>query len=125
MNNVKVLQTWFMLKITYALVPIVIGLDKCFTWWLVDWAKYTSPMVLEYLPLTGLHFVILTGVIEIFAGLLVWFYPRVGAYVIVLWMLLVIADLASMNAFYDIIARDAVIAVGALALAWLSEAKKA
>lgn len=124
MNNLKVYQSWLLLKITYTLVPIVIGLDKCFTWFLVDWNQYTSPLVLEYLPLSAMHFVVLTGIIEIFAGLLVWFRPRLGAYVIVLWMLLVIADLASMNKFYDIIARDAVIGIGALVLAWLSEAQE-
>lgn len=112
-----------MLKITYTLVPIIIGLDKLFRWWLVNWAEYTSPFVLDYLPLTLTQFVVVTGMIEIIAGVIVWFYPRFGAYVIVAWMVLVIVNLASMNRFYDIIARDLVIAIGALALAWLTEAQ--
>lgn len=125
MNNAKVNQAWWLLRLTYTLVPIVIGLDKCFTWLLVNWNQYTSPLVAEYLPaMLAAHFILITGIIEIVAGLLVWFYPRFGAYIIVLWMGLVIADLATLHTFYDIIARDAVIAIGALALAWLSEARQ-
>ncbi len=125
MNAVKVFHTWLLLKITYALVPILVGLDKCFTGLIVDWSKYVSPFVMEYIPLTMQQFLILVGIIEIAAGVLVWFYPRLGAYVVVFWMVLIILDLASMNAFYDIIARDVVIAIGALALAWLTEAVEA
>lgn len=119
-------RTQLMLKITYTLVPIVIGLDKLFTWFLVDWLKYTSPVITAMLPasLGVMGFIKLTAIIEIAAGLLVWFYPRCGAYLVAVWMGLVIIDLASMNMFYDIIARDAVIAIGALALAWLTEAQQ-
>lgn len=125
MNNVKIFHTWFMLRITYALVPILLGLDKCFTGWIVDWSKYVSPVIMAYLPLTVGQLLLLVGIIEIVAGVVVWFYPRLGAYIVVAWMALIILDLASMNAFYDIIARDAVIAIGALALAWLTEGLQA
>ncbi|MCL5874936.1 MAG: hypothetical protein M1114_00485 [Candidatus Dependentiae bacterium] len=122
MNIASVNRAQMLLKLTYALVPIIIGLDKIFTWMLVDWAKYSSPVIIGLLPIsmTTLHFVMLTGIIEVIAGIFVWFYPRLGAYTIVAWMALVIVNLATMNQFYDIIARDGVIAVGALALAWLS-----
>ena len=122
MNIASVNRAQMLLKLTYALVPIIIGLDKIFTWMLVDWAKYSSPAIIGLLPvsMTTLYFVMLTGIIEVIAGIFVWFYPRLGAYTIVAWMALVIVNLATMNQFYDIIARDGVIAVGALALAWLS-----
>ncbi|MCL5875938.1 MAG: hypothetical protein M1114_05700 [Candidatus Dependentiae bacterium] len=122
MNIASVNRAQMLLKITYALVPIIIGFDKIFAWMLVDWAKYSSPVIIGLLPIsmTTLHFVMLTGIIEVIAGIFVWFYPRLGAYIIVAWMALVIVNLATMNQFYDIIARDGVIAVGALALAWLS-----
>lgn len=125
MNIAKVSQTWFMLRITYALVPIFVGLDKCFTGLIVDWSKYVSPVVMAYLPLTIGQLLLLIGVIEIVAGVVVWFYPRIGAYIVVAWMALIILNLASMNAFYDIIARDVIIAIGALALAWLTEGLQA
>jgi hypothetical protein len=124
MNIIKVSQTWFMLKLTYTLVPIIIGLDK-FTNMVTDWPKYVSPIVMEYLPLTMAQLLMAVGIIEIVAGVIVWFYPRLGGYIIVAWLGVIILNLASMNMYYDIIARDVVIAIGALALAWLSEAKKA
>ncbi len=122
MNNAKVLHTWVLLKSTYTLVPILLGLDKCFTGLIVNWAKYVSPFIAQYIPMGMSQFLMVVGIIEIVAGLLVWFYPRFGAYLIVAWMGLIIFDLATMNAMYDIIARDIVIAIGALALAWLSDA---
>lgn len=124
MNNAKVFQTWFMLKLTYALAPIALGLDKCFFGLIVDWSKYVSPTVVQNLPMAMdiSQFVMAVGIIEILAGIIVWFYPRFGAYLVIGWLLAIIINLATMNAMYDIIARDAVIAIGALALAWLTEA---
>jgi hypothetical protein len=122
MNNAKVFKTWLMLKITYSLVPILLGLDKCFTSWIVDWSKYVSPEVMAYSPFSLAHFLTLVGVIEIVAGIIVWFYPRFGAYLVIAWLGLIIINLATLPGMYDIIARDAVIALGALALAWLTEA---
>jgi hypothetical protein len=125
MNNAKVLHTWLLLKSTYALVPVLLGLDKCFTGMIVNWTKYVSPFVAENMMVPMPQFLVIVGIIEIIAGFVVWFYPRLGAYVIVAWMGLIILNLASMNTYYDIIARDLVIAIGALALAWLSEAVEA
>lgn len=125
MNNAKVLRTQSMLRFVYAAVPLLVGLDKVFTGLIVDWSKYVSPLVLEYIALPIAHLLILVGVIEIAAGLIVWFFPRFGGYLVAAWMTVIIVNLISMNAFYDIIARDVVIAVGALALAWLTSALQA
>jgi hypothetical protein len=126
MNNAKVMHTWLLLKSTYALVPVLLGLDKCFLGMIVNWAKYVSPLIAENMQLLALpQFLMIVGIIEIIAGIAVWFYPRLGAYVIIAWMGLIILNLATMNTYYDIIARDIVIAIGALALAWLSEAIEA
>lgn len=122
MNNAKVLHTWLLLKVTYAIAPILLGLDKIFTGLIVNWAQYVSPFISLYMPLDMPQFLMAVGIIEIVAGFVVWFYPRFGAYVVVAWLGLIILNLASMNAFYDIIARDIVIAIGALSLAWLSDA---
>lgn len=122
MNIISANRAQMLLKITYTLVPIALGLDKLFKWMIVDWGKYASPVIMNLLPIsmTVVHFVMLTGIIEIFAGILVWFYPRLGAYTVAAWMGLIIINLATMNQFYDIIARDAVIGIGAIALGLLS-----
>lgn len=123
-NTNKVEQTWLMLKIVYAAVPIILGLDKLFGWWIVDWAKYASPVITNLLPLNVYQFVLVLGVIEIIAGIIVWFYPRFGGYLVAVWMILIAINLLTMSGLYDVAARDVVIAVGALALAWLSEARE-
>ncbi len=122
MNIVSVNRAQMLLKVTYTLVPIVLGLDKLFKWMIVDWAKYASPVIMNLLPIsmTVVHFVMLTGIIEIVAGILVWVYPRLGAYTVAAWMGLIVINLATMNQFYDIMARDVVIGIGAIALGLLS-----
>jgi hypothetical protein len=123
-NATKVHRTWLLLKITYTLVPIIIGLDKCLLGWkLVNWAQYVSPVILNLIPFTTVGNVVLgSGIIEIVAGLIVWFYPRFGGYLVAAWLLLIVINLVSMSMFYDIAARDVTIAIGSLALAWLTEA---
>lgn len=123
-HDAKVHQAWLLLKITYSLVPIVLGLDKLFAMgWIVNWAKYLSPVVSDALPVTVARILLLIGAIEIITGFFVWFYPRLGGYVVAAWLGLIIVDLASMGGYYDIIARDIVIAIGAIALSWLTESK--
>ena len=122
MNNELVMQTWLLLKVTYTVVPVLLGLDKCFMGMIVNWAQYVSPMIKQNVPASLPIFITSVGIIEIIAGLIVWFSPVFGAYLIIAWIGLIIVNLISMNLFYDIIARDIVIAVGALALAWLTHA---
>jgi hypothetical protein len=62
------------------------------------------------------------GVIEIAAGLMVLSnYVRWGAYVVSLWLVAVAVNLLSTGQYFDIAVRDTVMAVGAFALAKLTE----
>jgi hypothetical protein len=63
---------------------------------------------------------LLVGAIEIVAGILVFFRPQVGAYVVVLWLWGIIVNLLLIPGFYDIAVRDFGLSLGALALARLS-----
>lgn len=123
-NNRTVHYTWLLLKLTYVTALLVVGIDKLKLWWLSDWSQYVSPAILPYLPVTLAQFVLLVGIIEIMAAIFVWVHPRLGGYVSALWLLAIIVNLATMHRFLDIIVRDAIIAVGALALAWLTAAQK-
>jgi hypothetical protein len=60
------------------------------------------------------------GVIEIAAGLLVLARPRIGAYVVALWLWGIIVNLMLIPGFFDIALRDFGLSLGALALARLS-----
>ncbi len=60
------------------------------------------------------------GVIEIIAGLLVAFKPRIGAYVVAFWLWGITIDLLLIPNFFDVALRDFGLSLGALALARLS-----
>jgi hypothetical protein len=62
----------------------------------------------------------LVGVIEIIAGLGVLFKPRIFAYVVAAWLLLIIANLLMIPGYFDVALRDLGLALGALALGRLS-----
>jgi uncharacterized membrane protein YphA (DoxX/SURF4 family) len=112
-------QTYWVLKMTYGLVPIVAGLDK-FTNLLVDWSRYLSPAMLKALPVGAETFMMLVGVIEIAAGILVLSkFTRWGAWVVSAWLVCIALNLI-FGGYYDIAVRDVSMAVGAFGLAQLA-----
>jgi uncharacterized membrane protein HdeD (DUF308 family) len=70
--------------------------------------------------LDGHTFMMVVGVIEIVAGLLVAFRPRIGVCTIVPCLCGIIVNLLLIPGFYDIAMRDFGLLLGALALARLS-----
>jgi uncharacterized membrane protein YphA (DoxX/SURF4 family) len=107
------------MRYTYGLVPIIAGLDK-FTNLLVDWKKYLSPAVADMLPFGAGTFMAVVGVIEIVAGVIVLWRPRLGAYIVMAWLIAIAINLL-ISGYYDIAVRDLVMAVGAYSLARLSQ----
>jgi hypothetical protein len=59
-------------------------------------------------------------VIEILAGIGVAFKPRIFAYVVAAWLLLIVANLLMIPSYFDVALRDFGLSLGALALARLS-----
>jgi len=114
-------QSWWALKLAFGVVPIVAGLDKFFNL-LTNWEQYLSPLVSRVVPAsTFMHAV---GVIEIAAGLLVLSkLTRVGAYIVSAWLVGIALNLLTTGKYFDIAARDLVMAVGAYTLARLSEVR--
>ncbi len=116
----KIRPIWLMLKLTYGIVPIIAGADK-FLNLLTNWHIYINPMLFDAIPVSAVHFMYLIGIIEIIAGIVVLSkYTRYGAYIVMLWLMIISLNLISLG-FYDIAVRDVVIAIGALALALLSD----
>jgi hypothetical protein len=109
-----------LLHIGFAALPVIAGIDKFFHW-LVNWDQYLAPLATEILPVSGHTFMLAVGVVEVAAGLLVAFRPRIGAYVVALWLWGIIVNLLLIPGFYDIALRDFGLSIGALALARLSE----
>ena len=112
-------HAYVLLQICFAFLPVVTGLDKFFHL-LVNWDQYLAPLAKQILPVPGHTFMIAVGVIEITAGMLVGFRPRIGAYVVALWLWGIIVNLLLIQDYYDIAVRDFGLSIGALALARLS-----
>lgn len=117
----KLNATWLILKLTYGVVAIIAGADKFFNI-ITRWEQYVGPVVKSLLPTSLLHFMYFVGIVEIIVGIIILSkYTRLGAYLIMAWLLVIVFNLLSMHIFYDICVRDTVMAVGAYALAQLTE----
>lgn len=109
-----------LLKFTFGLVPIVAGLDK-FANILTDWSKYISEGLAELLPFEPALFMMVVGIIEIIAGILVLTKTQVGAYIVAAWLVAIALSLIFSWSFVDVAVRDLVMAIAAFSLAKLSE----
>ena len=107
------------LTLTYGIVPIVAGLDK-FTNLLTNWEAYLTPDLVRMLPVSAHAFMMVVGVIEIVAGALVLLRPRIGAWVVMAWLIAIGLTLLTSGRYLDVAVRDFVMAIGAWALARLS-----
>ncbi len=117
-------SAYWALRIAFGVVPIVAGLDK-FTNLLVDWKIYLSPLAARLLPVAPATFMHVVGVVEVLVGIaVIGAFTRVGAWVAVAWLALIALNLVASGHHLDVAARDAVMAVGAFALARLAEVRE-
>lgn len=112
-------QAFRILHLGFVVAPLIAGLDK-FTNVLVDWQIYLAPIVADMVPAST--FMMFVGVVEIAAGLLVAFKPKIGGYVVAAWLCGIILNLLLAPGYLDIALRDLGLALGALALARLATA---
>ena len=113
-------EAYQILRVGFVVAPIIAGLDK-FLNLLVNWEQYLPPFANKIVGGHGHEFMLVVGVIEIIAGIGVFFKPRVFAYVVTAWLLLIVVNLLMIPGFYDVALRDFGLALGALALARLSQ----
>jgi hypothetical protein len=113
-------QAYQILRVGFTVAPIVAGLDKFFNL-LVNWDQYMPPVVNSLTGGRGHQLMLAVGLIEIVAGLGVWFKPKLFAYVVAAWLLLIITNLLLIPGYYDVALRDFGLALAAVALGRLSE----
>jgi hypothetical protein len=112
-------QAYRILHAGFTVLPIIAGLDK-FLHILVNWDMYLAPFIARLSPISGHSLMMIIGVVEIIAGILVAIKPRIGAYVVAAWLWGIIIDLLLVSGYYDVALRDFGLSLGALALARLS-----
>lgn len=111
----KVDRVTNLLHWTYGLVPIAAGADK-FTNILTDWTQYLAPAVVNMIPISAESFMMIVGVIEIVAGIIVLVKPRIGSLIVGCWLLGIVVNLLLTGQYFDIAVRDTVMAIGAFCL---------
>lgn len=117
--NSNVQLTKNILKYTFGLVPIVAGLDK-FTNILTNWGQYVSESFAEMLPFDIATFMMIVGIIEIVAGILVLTKTKLGASVVATWLVAIALTLILSWSYVDVAVRDLVMAIAAFCLVKLS-----
>jgi hypothetical protein len=114
-------QAFRILQLGFVVAPILFGLDKFFEV-LVDWDRYLAPTITDLLPTSGHTVMLAVGVVEIAAGVLVALRPRIGGYVVAVWLWAIIVNLLVLGDYFDVALRDFGLSLAALALARLAEA---
>ena len=116
----KLTKIQALLKLTFGLVPIIAGADK-FTNLLTNWEQYLNPAIASMLPFSAHTFMLIVGIIEIFAGIIVLTKTNIGAYIVSAWLVLIAITLIASGKFLDVAVRDLVMAIGAYSLAKITE----
>jgi hypothetical protein len=100
-------QAYMTLRVGFIVAPILFGLDK-----------FTNRLV----PGSASGAMMAVGVVEIVAGLVVAFRPKVGGYLVAAWLAGIIGNLLLLGDYYDVALRDFGLLLAALALARLATA---
>ena len=116
----QVKSTFNLLRITFGIVPVVAGLDK-FTDILTRWEDYLNPSIAALLPFTAHTFMMIVGVIEIIAGIIVFIKPAIGGFIVAAWLTLIALTLLASGNYLDVAVRDLVMALGAFSLARIAK----
>jgi hypothetical protein len=112
-------QAFLMLRTVFTIAPIAFGLDK-FAGILTDWEQYLAPWINDIVPGNAHTAMLIVGVVEVVAGLVVAWRPQFGGYLVAAWLLGIIVNLLTLGDFYDVALRDFGLFVAALALARLA-----
>ena len=113
-------QAFWSLRLGFALLPILFGIDK-FALVLTDnWTRYLAPQINDLTPGSAATAMHLVGVIEIVAGLAVLVLPRFGAPLVAVWLAGIIVNLLMVGGYGDVALRDFGLLLAALVLTRLA-----
>ena len=113
-------QGYQILHFGFTAAPILAGLDKFFHL-LVNWDQYLPGVVARVSPIPPHTLMLVVGVIEIVAGIGVALRPRIFAYIVAVWLTVIIINLLLIPGYFDVALRDFGLLLAALALARLSQ----
>ena len=112
---------WNILKWAFIIGPITAGIDK----WLkliADWPGYIAPQFAKMIPLSASQLMQAVGGLEIIAGVIVWWKPRIGGFLVGGWITLIVVNLV-IGGYYAEAFRDSLIAVAAYSFGMMTVKK--
>jgi uncharacterized membrane protein YphA (DoxX/SURF4 family) len=115
-------QAFLILRIAFAVAPVLFGLDKFVGFMIDDWPKYLAPQFNDLIPGNAGDAMHIVGVVEIAAGVAVAVTPRFGGLLVAAWLGGIIVNLLIVGGYADIALRDFGLLLGALALSRLATA---
>ncbi len=113
-------HAYLMLRLAFAVAPIAFGLDKFVEVLSDNWEGYLANWVNEIVPGSAHDAMLMVGVIEIVAGVVVALAPKYGGLLVAVWLAGIIVNLLISGMHYDIALRDLGLCLGALALGRLA-----
>ncbi|WP_394846708.1 hypothetical protein LZC95_04490 [Pendulispora brunnea] len=114
-------QSYEVLHWGFTAAPVLFGADKFFHV-MTNWDAYLSPAFAQLSPFTVHGTMLVVGVIEMAAGLLVALKPKIGGAVVAVWLAGIIMNLAFLGHSWDIALRDFGLMLGAIALSRMAVA---
>jgi hypothetical protein len=109
-------QAFLLLRIGFAVAPILFGLDKFAEVLTDNWPAYLASEYNDLIPGSAQDAMYMVGIVEIAAGLVVAVAPRVGGPLVAAWLAGIIGSLLLVGGYGDIALRDFGLLIGALAL---------
>ena len=113
-------QAFWSLRLGFALLPILFGIDKFAQVLTDDWTRYLASQVNDVTPGSAADAMYVVGVIEIVAGIAVLLYPRFGAPLVAIWLAGIIVNLLLVGGYGDVALRDFGLMLAALVLTRLA-----
>lgn len=122
---------YVLLRVGFGVAPILFGIDKFFGF-MVEWPSYLWADVEAELLWSAGEIMYAVGAVEILAGLLVLFAPRIGGPLVTIWLAAIVANLVVVSAladpvepigrstYWDIALRDVGLMMGAAAFSLLA-----
>ena len=120
LHNDPAAQAFWTLRIGFAALPILFGLDKFANVLTDDWTKYLANGFNDLIPGSAADAMHMVGVIEVVAGIVVLLAPRIGGPLVAAWLAGIIVNLLLVGGYGDVGLRDFGLLVAALTLSRLA-----
>jgi len=113
-------QALWTLRLGFAALPILFGLDKFAHVLTDDWTKYLAPGINDLIPGSAADAMHLVGIVEVVAGVVVLVAPRIGGPLVAAWLAGIIVNLLMVGGYGDVALRDFGLMVAAITLSRLA-----